>query len=249
MYAVRLWSVRHASGLNAFYRAFEKALIALHPLWNKIGYEKLEKPFEERREGDQGLPVRLPDVRAMRPLLHRHVVPDELPEEPAQRPVRRRARQRALRGEAGDEVRVGAGLGRRRPHGPQGRGRPQDPATCSARSTTASRASRPGCGWCASPPAWKTRPATSRSRRPPSPARPRTWPPSPPPCRPRRRAKRHERDCRMNDGHGHFDPSAPLPLLPGHSSGGRLERVLRLGALRGHGRAEPAGQRRSARRL
>ena len=33
----------------------------------------------------------------------------------------------------------------------------------------------------------------------------------------------------MNDGHGHFDPSAPLPLLPGHSSGGRLERVLRLG--------------------
>ncbi len=28
---------------------------------------------------------------------------------------------------------------------------------------------------------------------------------------------------------GHFDPGAPLPLLPGHSSGGRLERVLRLG--------------------
>ena len=36
MYAVRLWSVRHAKGLNAFYRAFEEALIALHPLWNKI---------------------------------------------------------------------------------------------------------------------------------------------------------------------------------------------------------------------
>ncbi len=29
--------------------------------------------------------------------------------------------------------------------------------------------------------------------------------------------------------HLHFDPAAPLPLLPGHSSGGRLERVLRLG--------------------
>ena len=26
MYAVRLWSVRHAKGLNAFYRAFEKAI-------------------------------------------------------------------------------------------------------------------------------------------------------------------------------------------------------------------------------
>ena len=33
----------------------------------------------------------------------------------------------------------------------------------------------------------------------------------------------------MNDGHHSYDPSAPLPLLPGHSSGGRLERVLRLG--------------------
>lgn len=27
----------------------------------------------------------------------------------------------------------------------------------------------------------------------------------------------------------HFDPSAPLPKLPGHSSGGRLERILRAG--------------------
>ncbi|WP_119300372.1 methylenetetrahydrofolate reductase [Dongia deserti] len=33
----------------------------------------------------------------------------------------------------------------------------------------------------------------------------------------------------MNDGQAHFDPAAPLPLLPGHSSGGRLERVLRQG--------------------
>ncbi|HJR21252.1 MAG TPA: methylenetetrahydrofolate reductase, partial [Dongiaceae bacterium] len=33
----------------------------------------------------------------------------------------------------------------------------------------------------------------------------------------------------MNDGHHSYDPAAPLPPLPGHSSGGRLERVLRLG--------------------
>ena len=32
MYAVRLWSVRHAKGLNRFYQAFEKAMVALHPL-------------------------------------------------------------------------------------------------------------------------------------------------------------------------------------------------------------------------
>jgi 5,10-methylenetetrahydrofolate reductase len=39
---------------------------------------------------------------------------------------------------------------------------------------------------------------------------------------------RHDAGGRMSE-HLHFDPAAPLPLLPGHSSGGRLERVLRLG--------------------
>ena len=47
MYSVRLWSVRHAKGLNAFYRGFEKVLIALHPLWAKIGYDKVEEPFQK----------------------------------------------------------------------------------------------------------------------------------------------------------------------------------------------------------
>ena len=54
MYSVRLWSVRHARGLNNFYKAFEKALIALHPLWAKIGYDKLEKPFERVEEITKG---------------------------------------------------------------------------------------------------------------------------------------------------------------------------------------------------
>jgi hypothetical protein len=54
MYAVRLWSVRHARGLNLFYKTFEKALIALHPLWNKIGYDKLEKPFEVAEKATKG---------------------------------------------------------------------------------------------------------------------------------------------------------------------------------------------------
>lgn len=44
MYAVRQWSVRHARGLNAFYRSFERALIALSPLLRAIGYERLERP-------------------------------------------------------------------------------------------------------------------------------------------------------------------------------------------------------------
>jgi hypothetical protein len=54
MYAVRLWSVRHARGLNRFYNAFEKVMVALHPLWNKIGYDKLEKPFQGLEKVSKG---------------------------------------------------------------------------------------------------------------------------------------------------------------------------------------------------
>jgi Methylene-tetrahydrofolate reductase C terminal len=44
MYAVRLWSVRHARAMERFYAAFERAIVALHPLAKGIGYERLEKP-------------------------------------------------------------------------------------------------------------------------------------------------------------------------------------------------------------
>jgi Methylene-tetrahydrofolate reductase C terminal len=45
MYAVRRWSVRHARGLNAFYRGFESVLVALDPLFRAIGYQRLERPM------------------------------------------------------------------------------------------------------------------------------------------------------------------------------------------------------------
>ncbi len=45
MYAVRRWAVRHARGMEIFYNAFEHVLVALHPLWKRIGYERLERPF------------------------------------------------------------------------------------------------------------------------------------------------------------------------------------------------------------
>ena len=50
MYSVRQWSVRHARGLNAFYRRFEAALVRCHRLFERIGYERLERPvaFVER---------------------------------------------------------------------------------------------------------------------------------------------------------------------------------------------------------
>ncbi len=42
MYAVRRWSVRNARLLESVYQAFEAVLVKLHPLWNAIGYQRLE---------------------------------------------------------------------------------------------------------------------------------------------------------------------------------------------------------------
>jgi hypothetical protein len=44
MYAVRLWSVRHARGLNRFYTTFERFMVALAPLFKRIGYDRVERP-------------------------------------------------------------------------------------------------------------------------------------------------------------------------------------------------------------
>lgn len=44
MYAVRRWSVRHARGLQTCYRLFERALVALNPVWVRIGHRRLERP-------------------------------------------------------------------------------------------------------------------------------------------------------------------------------------------------------------
>jgi len=55
VYAVRQWSVRHARGLNAFYRAFESVLVALHPLFRAVGYERLERPVAAVERGVKGL--------------------------------------------------------------------------------------------------------------------------------------------------------------------------------------------------
>ena len=51
MYAIRQWSVRHARGLNAFYRGFEALLLRFHRVFAAIGYERVERPvaFVEKR--------------------------------------------------------------------------------------------------------------------------------------------------------------------------------------------------------
>ena len=55
MYALRQWSVRHARGMNGFYRGFEAVLVALHPLWKLIGYQRLERPVATLERGVKGL--------------------------------------------------------------------------------------------------------------------------------------------------------------------------------------------------
>ncbi|WP_249138235.1 methylenetetrahydrofolate reductase C-terminal domain-containing protein [Phenylobacterium montanum] len=55
MYAIRLWSVRHARGLEAFYAAFENALVGLHPLMKAVGYQRLEKPVAAMEKAVKGV--------------------------------------------------------------------------------------------------------------------------------------------------------------------------------------------------
>lgn len=55
MYAVRLWSVRHASGLARFYKAFENVLVWMHPLLQRIGYRRLERPVAAVERSVKGL--------------------------------------------------------------------------------------------------------------------------------------------------------------------------------------------------
>lgn len=44
MYRVRLWSVRHSRGLEWVYQRFESVLVALDPVFSRLGYGRLERP-------------------------------------------------------------------------------------------------------------------------------------------------------------------------------------------------------------
>jgi Methylene-tetrahydrofolate reductase C terminal len=55
MYTLRRWSVRHARGLNAFYRRFEAVICQLHPLWKRLGYARLERPVAATERAVKGL--------------------------------------------------------------------------------------------------------------------------------------------------------------------------------------------------
>ena len=55
MYAVRLWSIRHAGFWERFYRVFERGFIAAGPLLRRIGLERLEAPAAAVERGVKGL--------------------------------------------------------------------------------------------------------------------------------------------------------------------------------------------------
>jgi hypothetical protein len=41
---LRLWSIRHARGMERLYEGFERALLGLRPLFERIGFARLERP-------------------------------------------------------------------------------------------------------------------------------------------------------------------------------------------------------------
>ena len=44
MYVVRRWAVRQARSFEWVYQTLERVLVGLHPLLNRVGYERLDKP-------------------------------------------------------------------------------------------------------------------------------------------------------------------------------------------------------------
>ena len=55
MYKVRQWSVNHARMLELLYRVFEAVFVRLHPLWQRIGYQQVEKPIRMIEKVVKGL--------------------------------------------------------------------------------------------------------------------------------------------------------------------------------------------------
>jgi Methylene-tetrahydrofolate reductase C terminal len=55
MRAARHWSVRHARGLESCYRIFERAFVALDPLWRSLGYARAERPVAAVERAVKGL--------------------------------------------------------------------------------------------------------------------------------------------------------------------------------------------------
>jgi hypothetical protein len=54
-YTIRLWSVRHSRFLEILYARFADLFLLLHPVWNKIGYARAERPVKFLERHTKGL--------------------------------------------------------------------------------------------------------------------------------------------------------------------------------------------------
>jgi hypothetical protein len=54
MYRMRSWSVRHARWLKKLYQGTEAVLLFCAPLWRRIGYQRLDKPFVLLEKASKG---------------------------------------------------------------------------------------------------------------------------------------------------------------------------------------------------
>lgn len=55
MYRIRRWSITHSRKLELIYQIFEPLMVRLHRLWEKIGYERVEKPIRVLEKTAKGL--------------------------------------------------------------------------------------------------------------------------------------------------------------------------------------------------
>ncbi len=55
MVRMRLWAVRHARAMQVLYNSLEWVLVRLHPLFERIGYQRLEKPVAAFERWVKGL--------------------------------------------------------------------------------------------------------------------------------------------------------------------------------------------------
>ena len=55
MYRLRRWSAKHSNTLHHIYSGVENSLLKAAPLLEKIGYERLEKPFMAVEKATKGL--------------------------------------------------------------------------------------------------------------------------------------------------------------------------------------------------
>ncbi|MCB1312005.1 MAG: methylenetetrahydrofolate reductase C-terminal domain-containing protein [Sedimentitalea sp.] len=55
MYRIRLFAVRHARGFERIYKGVERVMVALDPLFSRIGYNRIERPVALVERGVKAL--------------------------------------------------------------------------------------------------------------------------------------------------------------------------------------------------